>query len=173
LNGHRLRLLGGIYAYTLPFDVFSGVAIALETVAEDIARAEYTATPKDEENPNLLVIFPGRLMIDKATKTIVLDDERITITHAPTFQLYTKVAEAKGGLVEPEILHEIPGCRKGRLDVLLRRHIKTISEKLWGTIIGITSGGGYSITLPPLDRPNQTAKKVRKRAQLTHKRPFS
>jgi hypothetical protein len=113
------------------------------------------------DDPNLLVIFPGRLTIDVASKTVTLDGESIVIKHPQTFKIYLRVATEKGGVVETRTLNALPGCR-GRIDRILNK-LKPVSEQLWNSIKGIPGRGGYAITLPQPSPNGPLKKKVRNR----------
>ena len=87
------------------------------------------------------------LVIDANAHTITVWGDRFEIKHAPTFQLFRKVADADGNLVlSSEIKKTIPGC-KGRLDVMLSNHLRPNTlRQLIQSKKG--HGGGYWLVVP-------------------------
>jgi hypothetical protein len=96
-------------------------------------------------NPNTLAI--GTLTISQLTRRVALGQKSAVIAHPTAFQVFLHIAKAQGAVVaSKEIKQQVPGCRRRRLDLLIRRHLPGWVRAL----IPATAGpnGGYALLLP-------------------------
>jgi hypothetical protein len=108
----------------------------------ELALAQSAHTDSD---PNIVRIGP--LQIHPLTKRVSLGKKSAIIEHAVTFEVLLLIARANGRLVPTsEIRKKVPGCRVGRIDVKLTRHLPAWTRDL----VRGQSGhhGGYALQLP-------------------------
>jgi hypothetical protein len=96
-------------------------------------------------NPDTIAI--GRLTITPLTRTVALDQKSEIIAHPIAFQLFLYIANARGAFVGSKELREnVAGCRKGRLDLIISRHLPDWVRALITAKRG--QNGGYALLLP-------------------------
>jgi hypothetical protein len=93
----------------------------------------------------------GPLQINALTRRVCLDGASVVIDHPVAFQVFLFIAKAGGALVTAqEIRDKVPGCRKGRLDLILSRHLPDWVRALIPGRKG--PQGGYALMLPEIVR---------------------
>jgi hypothetical protein len=116
-----------------------------ETADHEAGHASRTGQP----NPNTFEF--GRLTISKPTRTVALGQKSAVIDDPVAFQVFLFIASARGALVTSKNIREqVPGCRKGRLDQILARHLPDWVRALIPGKKG--QNGGYSLVLPEFVR---------------------
>src|SRR5262249_45264673 len=52
----------------------------------------------------------ARIIVDAESHSVTLDGAKFKIKHAPTFQVFRMIVEARGNCVATKMLHSIPVC---------------------------------------------------------------